>query len=205
VAKTGSAVALAEQAARIQTIGAARETLGYATKVLHDAYAGLESVGLVPAGSGFFDRFQAGINEVVGINDDVRDELRSSIEIARAYAEGIYATYAGATSDLLDQEISTLNSTRVAFALQRALTALNSVVDAIENPPITDGATFIEAIRELLDKVVTTVVEAAASVGQGLANAGASLISAFAVPLAVVGVVVVGVVAWRFGLFKGVA
>lgn len=199
--KTGSAVALAEQAARIQTIGAARATLGYASEILNAADAAVDLVDvatLYEAGP-----LQAGINKVFGITGSIKEELRSSIAIAQAYATGIYATYAGATADLLDEEISTLNSTRVAFALQRALSALNSVVEEIENPAITDGQDFIDGIRNLLDTIITKAVEAAASVVQGAANAAATVLSAFAVPIGIGVVVIIGVVAWRAGAFSG--
>lgn len=199
--KTGSAVALAEQAARIQTIGAARATLGYASDVLNAADKAVDLIDfstLAEAGP-----VQAGINAVFGITGSVKEELRTSISIAQAYATGIYATYAGATPDLLDEEISTLNSTRVAFALQRALSALNSVMEEIENPAVTSGADFVEGIREVLDRVITEVVKAAANIAQGAANAAATVLGAFAVPIAIGAVVVIGFVAWRAGAFSG--
>lgn len=199
--KSGSAIALAEQAARIQTIGAARATLGYATEVLHTAYEALDLIDFTQLAEG--GPVQAGLNQVFGITASIKDELRSSIDIARAYAEGIYATYAAASADLYDQEISTLNSTRVAFALQRALSALNSVADEVANPDVTDGADFVQGISDLLDTVVTKAAAAAASIVQGAANAAATILSGFAVPLAVVGVAVVGIVAWRAGVFRG--
>jgi hypothetical protein len=199
--KSGSAIALAEQAARIQTIGTARACLGYATEVLHTAYEAIDLIDVATFEEG--GAFQAGINQVFGITGSIKDELRSSIDIARAYAEGIYATYAAATPDLFDQEISTLNSTRVAFALQRSLTALNSVVEAIENPSVTSGEDFVQGISDLLDTLITKAAAAAASIVQGAANAAATVLSAFAVPLAIVGVVVVGIIAWRAGAFKG--
>jgi len=201
VARTGSAIALAEQAARIQTIGAARATLGYASEILNAADKAVDLVDFSTLAEG--GAFQAGINQVFGITSSIKEELRSSIAIAQAYATGIYATYAGATPDLLDEEISTLNSTRVAFALQRALTALNSVAEEIDNPSVTGGDDFIEGVREILDRVITEVVKAAANVVQGAANAAATVLGAFAVPLAIGATVVVAFIAWRSGAFSG--
>jgi hypothetical protein len=199
--KSGSAIKLAEQAARIQTIGAARATLGYASEVLHTAYGALDLIDFSTLEQG--GAFQAGLNQVFGVTSSLKDGLRDTIDIARAYAEGIYATYAGATSDLYDEEISTLNSTRVAFALQRALQALNEVVDAVENPAITDGADFVQGVMDILDRIITAAAKAAASVVQGAANAAATILGAFKVPLAVTGVAIIGIVAWRGGAFSG--
>lgn len=189
----GSSLRLAELSGQIQTIGAARETLRVATEHLELARKFVANTTSHHFSKAPLSTFTAWLS---GAEGDVQAEIVARITTVESLVSVLAGVYRGATDDLFDQEISTLNSMRIANALQRSNDVLNSAIEEYEDIPDLD---FVGAIAEVL----AAVGKAIANTVQAAANVAAGVVSAFWLPLLVVGAGAGVVLAWRAGAFKG--
>jgi len=191
----GSSLRLAELSSQIQTIAAARETLRVASEHLETAKAFVANTTSHHFSEAPISTFTAWLS---GAEGDVQKEILARIQTVESLVSVLAGVYRGATDDLLDEEISTLNSMRIANALQRSNDVLNAAIEEYNDIPDLD---FVGAIAEVLKAIGKAVV----SVVQGAANVVAGVATAFWVPI-VVGAAGVGlVIAWRQGWLKGAA
>jgi len=166
MAKSDSPFAISALAAKVHTVGEARAVLGRAAEILREAYEKLPEI------SGL-----AGLQE----------ETQRQLDIANAYAQGIYAIYAGATPDLFEEEISFQNAARVGLALERARQALRATEEATE----TEWWDFVSVLQAALDAVATAVKWTASTAAATVVAAGAPLLSAFWPYLLLAGIVAI--------------
>lgn len=150
MAKSDSPFAIAALAAKVHTVGQARAALGAVADTLQDGYKRLP--------------------EITGLAD-LQEESRRQLDIANAYAQGVYAIYSGATPDLFDEEISFSNAARVGLAMERARQTLREIEDAA-NTEWWDLAAIIAAalaaVKTAVDWTAKTVANAAAAVAAPL-------------------------------------
>jgi hypothetical protein len=150
---------IAAVAAQVQTIGQARAVLGETAKVLREAYGRLDEVHNVGGSVGdllLADWLRSG---------GLRDEFRSSLDIANAYAQGIYTIFAGATPDLYDEEISVQNARRVGAALERA----REILRDIEDEAGREWWNFAELLTVALETVGKALATGVGAVARGAA------------------------------------
>ncbi len=132
---------IAVLAAKVQTIGQARAVLGKTSELLHDAYG---KVGEVTTLAG------------------LREEYIRQLDIVNAYAQGLYAIYAGADPDLFDEEISFQNAARIGLALERARKLLTDI-EADANEEWWSITAILQAALESAGKAVATTLTTAAN------------------------------------------
>lgn len=193
---TGSAVELAKISARITTIGTARAALDVCAVQLAAARTFVDGATYAhlresPVGGA--------VNMVTGAEKMVADEIRDRIAIVESLVSVLAGIYRGATPDLFDEEISTLNSMRIANAIQRTNDVLNSAMEHYGDSPDLDLAANMQTA---LAAAASAIQEGAAQVLQGAANVVAGVASAFWLPLTIAGTAVGLVLAWRAGLLR---
>lgn len=198
----GDAIKLAQLSGQIQTVDAAIKVLGVARDQLEIAD---QAVAILPSTYAQKDMLGALGAFLTGQTSDLQSQLRDEIAQARADVERYAAFYVGYTGDDLTQEISTGHSMGIAATVQYVNKVLNDCIDDISDNPQVTGIDFVNGVEQVLQTVVTAAGQAAQSVAQAAANTTAGLLSAFWVPLVVVGGGVALVVLWQKGLLKASA
>jgi len=198
----GDALKLAAQAAKITNVGAALGVIRAGNSQLDIA---AQAVNEVPRGAALKDPLAAGLAFITGQTQDVVASLGNSIAQARTDLSRYAAFYVGYTDDDLDQEISTAHSMGIAAALSFVNKVLNQCIDEIGDGPTISAIDLVGAVVAVLQNVADAAGAAATHVVQGAANVAAAAVSAFWVPLAVVGGALVLFFAWDRGLLKRIA
>lgn len=185
-------------AARVTTIGAARAVLGKCSLLLHEAYPYLDMVAGGRGNSVLGAVASAGsavgvLPDLDAAYEELRASTRSSLDIARAYVEGIYATIGTADPLLQDEEISAKNAARVGVAMMQTEEAIQDVEEAIKETYLDFG----EVMSEVLAGAGATAAGAVSSVAASVAAGGAAFLYGAWPVLLGVGVLVVGVAIWR--------
>lgn len=121
---TDTAFAIADVAAKVNTIGQARAVLGTVTATLAKAYGRLDE-----------------LTNLAGL----RDEARSRLDSVNAFAGRVYATW-NDDAELQDEEISAVNATKVGICMAQA----NDVLKDVEELANEDFWNFAELLRESL-------------------------------------------------------
>ncbi len=198
----GDAIALAQLSSGIQTAGAAVAVLKTCTEQIAIAR---QAVQLIPEGYLRKDPVAAGFSFLLGSTQSVQDSLRSSLDQAQTDVDRYAAFYRGYEGDDLAQEISTAHSMGIASTLQFCNKVLNECVDEIGDGPTINALDLVGGVATALAGAAQFAGEAAQKVVQGAANTAAGLVSAFWVPIAVVGGALALIVLWRNGALKGAA
>ncbi len=196
----GDAVRLAQLSSQIQTVAAAVGVLGVARSQLAIAAQGVD---LIPAAYVKNDAFAAGWAFLTGQTQSVQAQLRDEIGQAQAEVEKYAAFYKGYSGDDLEQEISTVHSMGIASTCQHVNKVINDLIDDVTDAPTISALDFVGGVEDVLRQVVISANNAITAVAQGAANTAAGIVSAFWVPLVVVGAGALLFIAWERGLLKG--
>lgn len=154
MASTDTTFAMARLASKVQTVGQARAVLGKTAELLRDGYSKLDT-----------------LTNLGGLRDGYRD----SLDIANAYAQGVYAIYSGATPDLYDEEISIQNAARVGLSLERARKILVEIEDAAE----VQWWDIVAILQEALNAVQSAITWTAGTLAKTAAAVAAPIVSTF--------------------------
>lgn len=165
MSKNDTTFSIALLAAKVQTVGQARAVLGKVSELLRDGYEKVDSV-----------------TSLAGL----RDEYRRQLDIVNAYAQGVYAVFAGATPDLFDEEISYQNAARTGLAMERARKLLTDI-ETDADTSWWDITEILRAALEAAGKAIALTLETAA---KAAAAAGPALIAGLWPLLLVAGLVI---------------
>jgi hypothetical protein len=192
----GSKLALAQASAKIQTAGTAMAALDVATTTLARArelvFSGVQAHNMsAPVGTFF--------GLLTGTEQQMRDDLHDHVTIVQSLVAGYAARFKGYADDDLDEEISTLLSMQVANALQRANSVLNDVIDWVNNP---DEFDFVGGVVAAIEAAIAAAGKVVNHVAQAAGNLASSVVTAFWVPLTVVGLAGGAFLLWRSGALK---
>jgi hypothetical protein len=169
-----SAIALAAVAAKITTIGDARAALGVVSHTLANAYERLPDITTTA---------------------DLRDTAREYLDQVNSYAQRIYRIW-NDDPDLQDEDISTLNASKVGLCISQA----NKALSDIENLANTEYWDIAEAIEEVLRTVGHVAGATIQAIGNAVAAGGTALFAA-AWPTLLVAGLIAGVYYFRKPIF----
>jgi hypothetical protein len=139
-----TALAIAQVASQVNTIGQARAVLGVVSTTLEQAYLRLPDITSIA---------------------DLRDAVRSRLDQTNAYARRVYATW-NDDPDLQDQEISAVNAAKVGAAMAQANDALKDV-EELANEDFWD---FGQLLRDSLANAGSLAGGAVQSVTNAIAG-----------------------------------
>lgn len=198
----GDAIRLAALSAQIQTVSAAVGVIDVSRQHLDIIDGAISAVGVSYAAQ---NPVAAGFAFLTGQTGNVVSQLRDEVAQARNDCERHAANFKGYGDDDQGLEISTPHSMGIAATLQFVNKILNHTIDALNNPPTISALDFVQAVAGVLQEAVQLASDAVQHVAQGAANVAAGVVSAFWLPLAVVGGGVVLYLAWQSGALRRIA
>jgi hypothetical protein len=161
-----TSVAIAQVAAKVNTIAQARAALGVVTGTLAQAYSRLDD-----------------LTSLAGL----RDEARSRLDAVNRFAQRTYAIWTD-DPELQEEEISAVNATKVGICLAQANDALKDV-EELANEDFWD---FAGLLREAIANAAKLAGDAIQSVTNAVAAGGAAFLASAWPTLLLLGAAAVG-------------
>lgn len=163
---TDTSLAIAQVAAKVNTIGQARAALGVVSRTLEQAYSRLPDITSIA---------------------DLREATRGRIDAKNAFAQRVYAIW-NDDPELQDEEISAVNATKVGICMAQA----NDVLKDVEELANEDFWNFTELLREAIENAGRLAGQAIQSITNAIAAGGGAFVAAAWPTLLLVGAGLVG-------------